>query len=765
MLVDPRSFSLTPTLMTHTAPQPDAMELLKGEIKRVRYSNAEGTWSICELIVPERFLPVTIVGNILSVQPGESVEVEGTWVDDPKFGRQFKINTIHGVPPITEQGIERYLAGGFIDGIGRKLAARIVAVFGAQTLDVLDEDPERLAEVEGIGKVRLGRIQQAWLEQRAIRRVMVFLHGHGISSNYANKIFKLYGERAVEIILHNPYRLADDIFGIGFTKADVIARSTGLDPTSITRLRAGLLYALKRARSDGHMFLPIDELYAKALELLHIESDALGGALEDLRMNQRVVVEPLEHGGSGVYLARSHRAEVDAARHMTRLMRARMLLQARIARTHVSQVEQQMGLGLAPAQREAILAAWSHKVSVLTGGPGTGKTTIVRAIVMLGNLLDQRLCLAAPTGRAAKRLAQATGHEARTLHRLLEFSFQEGGFQRNEERPLEVDMLIVDESSMLDTSLLVATLAALPDQARVLLVGDVDQLPSVGPGNVLADLIHSGQLNVVRLTEIFRQAKDSHIVLNAHRVNAGQLPQAPARAPGELADFYTIEAPDPALAQAYILHMVCERIPKAFGYDPIQDVQILCPMHKGMVGAAALNDLLQKELNPDAKELVRSGRRWKVGDKVMQVRNDYEKEVFNGDVGLIEEIDDEDVLTVRVRFEDRLLAYEVGELDALMLAYAITVHKSQGSEYPVVVLPVTTQHFMMLQRNLLYTALTRARSLVIIVGTQKALGIAVRQEDARRRYTMLIRRLRDAGSGQRSTHVELDPTAPEEAPW
>lgn len=742
------------------------MELLKGEIKRVRYSNAEGTWSICELIVPDRFLPVTIVGNIMSVQPGESVEVEGTWVDDPKFGRQLKINTIHGVPPVTEEGIERYLSGGFIDGIGRKLAARIVAVFGAATLDVLDEDPERLAEVEGIGKVRLSRIKEAWLEQRNIRRVMVFLHSHGISSNYANKIFKLYGDRAVEIILNNPYKLADDVFGIGFTKADTIARSTGMESTSIARLRAGLLYALKRARSDGHMFLPIDELYTRALDLLHIESDALGGALEDLRMNQRVVVEPLgQELGSGVYLARSHRAEVNAARHMVRLMRAGMSLQARVARTHVEQVEQQMGLGLAPTQREAILAAWSDKVSVLTGGPGTGKTTIVRAIVMLGNMLDQRLCLAAPTGRAAKRLAQATGHEARTLHRLLEFSFQEGGFQRNEERPLDVDMLIVDEASMLDTSLLVATLAALPDQARVLLVGDVDQLPSVGPGNVLADLINSGQLNVVRLTEIFRQAKDSNIILNAHRVNAGQLPLAPERAPGQLVDFYTIEAPDPTRAQEHILHMVCERIPKAFGYDPIEDVQILCPMHKGQVGASALNDLLQGALNLHAKEIVRGGRRWKVGDKVMQVRNDYDKEVFNGDVGIIDDIeDDDDVVTVFVRFEDRTLGYAVGELDALMLAYAITVHKSQGSEYPVVVLPVTTQHYMMLQRNVLYTALTRARALVIIVGTQKALGIAVREADSRRRYTMLVRRLCDA-LGERRHHVELDPNTSTETSW
>lgn len=727
-----------------TFKSPDELETLKGELKRIRFSSDDGTFSVCELIVPDRFLPITMVGNILSTQPGEAVEVEGHWHDDPKFGHQFRINTIHSVPPITEAGIERYLAGGFIDGIGKTLAKRIVAAFGVETLDILDTSPERLAEVEGIGKVRRTRIIEAWQAQRTIRRVMVFLHSHGVSSTYATKIYKLYGDRAVEIILENPYRLAEDVFGIGFQKADAIAQTTGLDPCALPRLRAGVLYALKKAHQDGHMFLPLDELKSRALELLKIESDALGDAIEDLRIRHKIHVEPMVNLGLPplVYLSRAYQAEIDAARHLRRLMDAQMLLQTTVEMSHVDDVERQMGITLARAQREAVRAAWLNKVNVLTGGPGTGKTTIVRAIVEMGHHLDQRLALAAPTGRAAKRLSEATEQPARTLHRLLEFSFQQGGFQRNEENPLDVDMLIVDEASMIDTYLLVALVKALPDQARVLFVGDVDQLPSVGPGNVLADMIHSQVISVVRLTEIFRQAKDSNIVLNAHRVNQGQLPQSPQRAPGQLADFYTIESEDPMRAQAQILELVTNRIPRAFGYDAIQDVQILCPMHKGAVGCAALNELLQDKLNPRDVALTRGGTRWKVGDKVMQIRNNYDKEVFNGDVGVIDSVvEDDDDTTIYVRFDDRLIGYAVADSDELTLAYAMTVHKSQGSEYPVVILPMTTQHYMMLQRNLLYTALTRAKSLVIIVGTQKAVGIAVKQEDARMRYTRLIERL------------------------
>lgn len=722
------------------------LETLKGELRRVRFSSADGTFSVCDFVVPSRVMPITMVGDVMSAQPGESVEVTGRWIDDARFGRQLKIVRIQAIPPITEEGIERYLKGGFIEGIGPTLAKRIVSAFGAATLDILDESPQRLAEVEGIGKVRSEKIIEAWIKQRTIRRVMVFLQSHGVSSTYAIKIYKLYGDRAVEIILNNPYKLAEDIFGIGFHKADEIARRAGLEVDSHERLCAGVMHALKVASHDGHMFLPLDELKGKAAELLKCDPELLGSAIEALRMEQKLVLEPVAQLESpAVYLWRAYRAEIDAARHLRRLIDSPPLFgRLEVNAASLDALEAELNMQLAPAQRDGVVAAWAEKVMVLTGGPGTGKTTIVKAVVSFGERAGKRIALAAPTGRAAKRLTESTGRPAQTLHRLLEFSFQQGGFQYNEERQLDVEMLIVDESSMIDSYLLLGIVRALPDHARLLFVGDVDQLPSVGPGAVLDELIGAGVLKVVRLTEIFRQAQTSSIVLNAHRVNAGELPIVPERAPGQLVDFYMIQTDEPEVSQQRILELVCERIPKAFGYDPIQDVQILSPMHKGQVGCAALNALLQDKLNPRAEVLVRGQHRFKVGDKVMQLRNNYDKDVFNGDIGVVVGLDQE-AQQLFVRMDDREVGYEVHELDELGLAYAITVHKSQGSEYPVVILPMMTQHYMMLQRNLFYTALTRAKRLFILVGTAKAVGIAVKQDEARLRYTQLAQRL---GSGQ-----------------
>ena len=727
-----------------TRPEP---ERLKGTLERIRFASEDGTFAVCTLQVDAEPFPVTIVGNIMSAQPGESVEVTGQWQHDAKYGRQFRIWRLRSVLPVTREGIRRYLSGGFIDGIGPVLAERIVETFGEATLEILDAEPERLAqEVEGIGQVRSARILAAWKEQRAIRDVMVFLQSHGVSPTFAARIYELYGDRAPEIVQDNPYRLAEDVFGIGFGKADAIARAAGLEPDALARLRAGVAYTLRQAHSEGHMYLPMDELRTRAAELMEVPEASIGAALEALRHEERVVLEPVPGATSAVWRQRAWRAEVEAARHLERLLAAQPLLgPAAPGAAELEAVEQRVGMELASAQREAVLAAWRHELVVITGGPGTGKTTIVRAVVELGAQRGAKIELAAPTGRAARRLGEATGREARTVHRLLEFSFQEGGFQFDEERPLDVDLLIVDEASMIDTYLLRAITRALPDRARLLLVGDIDQLPSVGPGDVLADIIGSGRAHVVRLTEIFRQASRSAIVRNAHRINRGLLPEVPARAPGELVDFYAIEAAEPAQAQARILELVTARIPSAFGFDPVEDVQILAPMHRGQVGCQALNELIQDRLHPGAVELTRGSRRFKVGDRVIQLRNNYEHEVFNGDIGRVLQIDHlEDTLCVRFDAE-REVTYPFSELDELGLAWAITVHKSQGSEYPVVVLPMVTQHYIMLQRNLLYTAVTRARELVVIVGTQKAVGIAARNDVAQRRYTRLSARLIDVG--------------------
>jgi exodeoxyribonuclease V alpha subunit len=722
------------------------VERVKGELKKIRFVSENGEFGIAELIDPDRVMPITVVGNLLSAQPGETLELEGRWVHDPRYGKQFKFQALRNIPPATKDGIERYLSSGFIEGIGPVLAGRIVETFGAATLDVLDADPSKLGEVPGIGPKKLAKLSEAWGAQRAVRDVMVFLQSNGISTTYATKVYDLYGDEAVDVVQRNPYKLAEDIFGIGFKRADAIAMASGLRRDDIARLRAGVEYALQKAQGEGHVFLPMATLRESAAELLGLSADeAIGEAISSLSMSGQITVEPVPGGDAAVYRTSLYRAECDAARHLVRIATTPLLLAAPLSPGDVDAVAEEMGVTLAAAQREAVEAVWTDKLVVLTGGPGTGKTTIVRAVVELGVKFGMKMELAAPTGRAAKRLSEATGEPARTLHRMLEYSFQGGGFQYNDERPLDVDLLVVDEASMIDTYLMKGLASALPDHARLLLVGDIDQLPSVGAGSVLGDVLRSEVAHVVRLTEIFRQAQESHIVVNAHRINRGQMPELPPRAPGQLVDFYAIEAPEPAEAQRQIVRMVTERIPQAFGYDPVDEVQILSPMHKGDVGCAALNELLQDTLNPDAQEIVRGNRRFRVGDKVMQLRNNYEHDVFNGDIGRVREILD-DPKQVMVDFDGALVPYELGALDELTLAYAITVHKSQGSEYPVVIVPMVTQHFILLQRNLLYTAITRAKSLVILVGTQKAVGIAVRNDTASERYTRLRWRL-DRGLG------------------
>lgn len=721
-------------------------EWLKGELSRVRFASENGEFAVCDLKLRSGKI-VTLVGNTLGAQPGETVEVSGTWQKNLKFGKQFVITSIRALAPTTREGIEKYLSSGLIEGVGPVLARRIVAHFGEDTLDLLDAAPGRIREVEGIGKVRGERIQAAWGEQRQVRAVMVFLQSHGVSPGFAAKIWKKYGGRSVEVVRQNPYQLAEDIRGIGFRSADAIALETGLARDSLARLRAGLLYSLRQAHSEGHIYLPMDVLKARAVEILSVPLEMLGAAIESLIHDDRVVVEVLGNGRpAAVYRAPAHRAESGAAERLLELLHINPLLQFGDLEAHLqsyldAQKKDGVPFELAPEQRRAVLAVFEHKMAVITGGPGTGKTTIIRAVVALAEKLNQRIALAAPTGRAAKRMSEACGREARTIHRLLEFTPGEGGFKYDRKRPLDVDLVVIDEASMLDTYLLHSLVRALPTGCALLLVGDIDQLPSVGPGHILGDIIASGRVEVLRLTRVFRQARESSIIANAHRVNAGEMPIAPAHGGEKLVDFYTIAAATPEKAQQKILELISERIPSAFGLDPLNDVQILSPMHKGEVGCARLNELIQARFNPGAALLEHGSKTWKVGDKVMQIRNNYDLDVFNGDIGRLAAID-RDAEKLRVDFDGRPVTYGFSNLDELILAYAITVHKSQGSEYPAVILPMLTQHYVMLQRNLLYTALTRAKSLVIIVGSEKAVGIATRNHDAQMRYTRLAERLR-----------------------
>ncbi len=719
-------------------------ERLRGVLSKVRFASDDGQFAVCELEVDDRRLPITIVGNILATRPGESVEVTGRWQNDPTYGRQFRIESIRTVLPKNRDGIEKYLASDMMEGIGPTLASRIVDHFGESTLDIIDDDPARIAEVDGIGPKRAGRIIDSWQRDRLVHRLMVALRSHGISASLAVKIYERFGTEALDIVRRNPYRLAEQIRGVGFQTADEIARHFDIERDSPARLRAGLLHVLDRAHDDGHVFLPRPRLERRALELLGTDVGSLDDPLEQLKLSERIAVEPRDRNQPpAIYPIRAHRAETGAATHLRRLARTtgKLDFDDTDPGHRLDAIEQQLGIGLADAQRHAILSVFEQPLTVVTGGPGTGKTTIVQAICRLGDHFGDGVALAAPTGRAARRLSEATGREAQTIHRLLEFSFEKGGFQYDEERPLPVDILVIDEASMIDVYLLYSLVRAIPTGARLVFVGDIDQLPSVGPGQVLRDLIDSDVPGVTRLTEIFRQAEASSIVVNAHRINNGEIPVDPRRDDGELVDFYTINASSPEAAGQRIVDLATGRIPDAFGLDPLDDIQILSPMYRGEVGCDRLNERLQELFCGDRPGLERGSTTFRRGDRVMQTRNNYEDDVFNGDIGRVTAVDLDDEMLV-VSFDDRRVKYKKESLDQLTLAYAITVHKSQGSEYPAVVIPVMTQHYVMLQRNLLYTAVTRGRRLVVLVGTKRAVRIAVDNDEAADRYTRLAARLR-----------------------
>ena len=716
----------------------DRHSTLEGVLERIVFFNEENSFTVARLQVVGKKDLITIVGTLPLPTPGETLRLKGQWVVDTKFGQQFRVESCLSVLPATIVGIQKYLGSSLIKGIGPIMARRIVDKFGLDTFDIVEDSPERLREVEGIGPIRTERITNAWQEQKEIREVMVFLQGHEVSPAYAVKIYKIYGDKAITVVKENPYRLALDISGIGFKTADKIARSMGIDPNSQIRAEAGIIHVLSELVDEGNVYYPDQELKKKAGELLEVDPAILEMALATLAQQDRIMIEELPEG-KAVYLTPLYVAEANVARRLKTLIEStKQPLQLDIEKA-IEWVQGINHIELAETQKQAIKKAVTGKVLVLTGGPGTGKTTLVNSLVRILEKKGQRILLASPTGRAAKRLSEVTGKEAKTIHRLLEFSPKEGGFKRNEDNPLDVDLVVIDEASMVDTILMNNLLKAVPVTATLLLVGDVDQLPSVGPGNVLKDIIASGCVETVILTEIFRQAQESLIIVNAHRVNRGEFPQLKPQQ-GQRSDFYYIEKNTPEEVLAVIKELCGKRLPNAFHLSPLDDIQVMTPMHRGTVGVSNLNAELQRLLNPEGKVITRGGRLFRANDKVMQTKNNYEKDVFNGDIGRIVSIDF-DEQEVQVKFDDRLVKYELSDLDDLVLAYAISIHKSQGAEYPAVVVPLLSQHYIMLQRNLLYTAITRAKRLVVLVGSKSAIAIAVRNNKVQRRYTNLAAKL------------------------
>ena len=762
-----------------TSPQ-HPTHTLEGTLERITFHSGDDGYTVARLMPRDKGYIVTVVGKLLGVQVGETLALEGRWVDHASHGRQFEIASFRTLMPATVDGIRRYLGSGLIKGVGPVMAKRIADTFGKYTLDVIEREPDRLVEVPGLGRKKVELIKAAWREQQKIKELMLTLQELGLSPGIAVRIYKQYGDDALRIVRHEPYRLADEVYGIGFLTADRIAQGLGVAHDDPQRIGAGLRYTLSEASSDGHCFLPEPGLIERAAALLQVSAEQAIAALHnplvagDIRIEnvelriekEDSTAQPISEGAeqptelsqfsilnsqfaAAVYLAPFAHAETGVAAGLARLLRAPSVIAPFYNSARWEQVfahlAERDGAALTERQEEAVRLTLTSKVSILTGGPGTGKSHLTRTIIRLLSARGYRYALASPTGRAAKRLSEATGAEAKTIHRLIEFSPQGGPhFKRNADRPLECDLLIVDEVSMLDVLLANHLLKALPPTAHLLLVGDADQLPSVGPGRVLRDLIESGAVPSVHLDAIFRQQEGSDIIANAHRINSGE---PPIFAGGTGGDFFFFAAPQPERCAELVVELVTERIPRRFGFDPLRDIQVLSPTHRGPAGVANLNALLQEALNPPrvgGAEKHFGATLFRIGDRVMQMRNNYDLDVYNGDIGVVTAIDAaEQQLTVR--YDERDVPYDFSILDELTLAYAISVHKSQGAEYPVVVVPLLMQHFNMLQRNLLYTGVTRARQLVVLVGDRRAIIRSVENNQVLERYTGLRQRMKDEG--------------------
>ena len=770
------------------------METLSGILERIVYENPDSGYTVGRFSAYGHAELVTIVGNLASVNAGESLLMSGEWKNNPKYGTQFQIDRYETIQPATVNGIRKYLGSGMIKGIGPKMATRIVSKFGMDTIDVIEQTPEKLADVEGIGKKRVKMIQQAWEEQREIKNVMLFLQSHNVSTSHATKIYKTYQNESIPIVTSNPYRLADDIYGIGFVTADTIAQNLGIDRNNPHRIQAGIKYVLSQKADEGHVFQHPYQLIEACEEILQQDTRTIelgvlalnqkeevvltsqdgqveifaedgeisnwlnGSKDETLAESENIYIDTQDESDelldedipdhafkikeeTAVYLAPFYYAEMGVVNQFQRLLSSgRQYSSILDISQSLTQLEQEMDIQFASQQKEAIVAALTKRALILTGGPGTGKTTTTIGMIRLFEVDNRRIVLAAPTGRAAKKLSETTDREAKTIHRLLEFSPHDGSFKRNRENPLDADVVIIDEMSMVDIVLMNKLMQAIPSHATVILIGDTDQLPSVGAGNVLKGLIESNRIPVVTLTEIFRQAQQSMIVTNAHLINSGDTPILTG--PKDR-NFFFIEEEEPEDIVEQITSLISDRLPRHNNYHSIDDIQLLCPMRRGILGTENFNKCLQDELNPYAEQTIRGWHTFKAGDKVMQIRNNYDYDVFNGDIGRIAVIDQVEKL-LAVRFSDKQVVYDMADLNELVLAYATTIHKAQGSEYPVVVMPIHTQHYIMLQRNLLYTGITRAKEMVVLVGTKQALNICIRNNQVMKRNSYLAERLQDA---------------------
>lgn len=707
------------------------MEFLSGIVERITYSNEENGFSVIKLKSKGFNDLVTVVGSMATVNIGSAVRVKGVWKNNGQYGRQFCAQEYEETVPATVKGIEKYLGSGLIKGIGPVNAKRIVDMFGTETIEVIESKTERLMEIEGIGEKRVQMIKKAWEEQKDIKNIMLFLQGNGVSASYAVKIYKAYGNESIELVKENPYRLAQDIWGIGFKTADGIARNMGYDENSIERCCAGAVYVLGELSNEGHCFSLREELVKSACDMLGVEAELVERAIDKMSAEQLLIEEE-----SAVYIPGLYYSEIGAASRIVKIAAQKSSYAGFDTGLMLEAMQSESGMRYDKVQLEAIRTAVNSKFMVLTGGPGTGKTTTTNAIIKLFERLGAKVSLAAPTGRAAKRLSETTGKKALTIHRLLEFK-PPAGYQKNQDNPLPCDVLVIDEASMVDIVMMNTLLKAVRDEAVVILVGDVDQLPSVGPGKVLQDIIASGAVPVVKLERIFRQAMGSRIITNAHKINKGQFPDL---SNSKKSDFFFMEEEDPEKVALMIRELCSSRLPKYYGVDAVDDIQVICPMQRGSTGTVSFNQTLQEVLNPSGVSVRYAGVEYRVGDKVMQIKNNYDKNVFNGDIGRIRHIDKE-AGSLAICFDDRLVEYDTSDMNEVVLAYATTVHKSQGSEYRVVVAPITMQHFVMLQRNLIYTCITRAKQVLVLVGSKKAIAMAVKNNKIVDRNTRLSERI------------------------